>query len=352
MQCFSCVSYILWFSFLAPSYGNNRIFYKKASRFFCHNDFKYATMKLNMKKALSYFYYLLVAGLWKMYRLLPVSWAYKMGYGVGAGLFSLFRNTKRARIATDNVIIAGLAKTRAEAFRIARDALGHFAGHECEAIRASDVVTRENWRDYVSLEMTPASKQAIFENKEPVILATGHLGSWEAGITAITSARPMLAVARLMDNPYIQAFLERHNFRGGATIIPKKNGFSGDTLRMWQSKNAALTILFDQFSSRGAEVPFFGHIVPVYTSPARLSYKTGRPVVVGGFLRTGLLKYKMVAIGDPIIPDLSKPHDEAIRELTAEYIARLEQVIRMAPDQYLWMHRRFRGIPVPEVPKK
>ena len=55
---------------------------------------------------------------------------------------------------------------------------------------------------------------------------------------------------------------------------------------------------------------------------------------------------------NPIIPDLSKPHDEAIRELTAEYIARLEQVIRMAPDQYLWMHRRFRGIPVPEVPEK
>jgi KDO2-lipid IV(A) lauroyltransferase len=312
---------------------------------------KYVRMRA-MKKALSYLYYLLVAMLWNMYRLLPVSWAYRMGWGVGAGLFALCRRSKRARVAINNVIIAGLAKTRADAYLIARDSLGHFAGLECEAIRASDVVTRENWKDYVALEMTPASYRAIFENKEPVILATGHLGSWEAGITAITSARPMLAVARLMDNPYIQAFLERHNFRGGATIIPKKNGFSGDTLRRWQSANAALTILFDQFSSRGVPVSFFGQTVPVFTSPARLSYKTGRPVVVGGFLRTGLLKYKMVAIGDPIVPDLTKPHDEAIRELTAEYISRLEQVIRMAPDQYLWMHRRFRGIPVPQVPEK
>lgn len=305
-----------------------------------------------MKKAISYIYYLLVAGLWMLYRLLPVSWAYRMGWGVGAGMFALFRNCKRARVAIDNVVIAGLAKTRAEAYRIARDSLGHFAGHVCEAIRASDIVTRENWRDYVELEMTPAARAAIFENKEPVILATGHLGSWEAGITAITSARPMLAVARLMDNPYIQRFLERHNFRGGATIIPKKNGFSGETIRRWQSANAALTILFDQFSSRGVKVPFFGNTVPVYTSPARLSLKTGHAVVVGGFLRTGLLKYKMVAIGDPIVPDTSKPHDEAIRELTATYISRLEQVIRMAPEQYLWLHRRFRGIPVPQIPEK
>ena len=91
--------------------------------------------------------------------------------------------------------------------------------------------------------------------------------------------------------------------------------------------------------------------MPVYTSPARLSLKTGIPVVVGGFLRTGLLKYKMVTIGDPIVPDTTKPHDEALRDLTAEYIARLEEVIRQAPDQYLWLHRRFRHIPVPEVPE-
>ena len=306
---------------------------------------------MRVMKPLSFLYYIIVVLLWRLYRLLPVKWAYRMGFNVGAGLFALFRRGKRARVAIDNVIIAGLAKTRAEAYRIARDSVGHFAGHVCEAIRASDVVTHANWRDYVELEMSPATYKAVFEDQAPILLATGHLGSWEAGITAITSVRPMLAVARLMDNPYIQRFLDRHNFRGGATIIPKKHGFSGDTLRRWQNENAALTILFDQHASRGVRVSFFGNTVPVYTSPARLSLKTGIPVVVGGFLRTGLLKYKMVAIGDPIVPDTTKPHDEALRDLTAEYIARLEEVIRQAPDQYLWLHRRFRHIPVPEVPE-
>ena len=306
-----------------------------------------------MRAAVYFLEYLLIAGLWWLYRLMPVRWAYRVGWGVGAGLFAFFRHVRRARVAVDNVLIAGLARTRREAYRIARDSVGHFAGHVCEALRVSHLVTRENWRDYVSLEMTPAAERLLFRPDGPVILATGHLGSWEAGITAITSARPMFAVARLMDNPYVQRFLERHNFRGGATIIPKRHGFTGDAMRRWVRQNGALTILFDQFCSSGAPVPFFGHTVPVYTSPARLHLRTGAPLLVGGFLRTGTLRYKMVAIGDPIeAPASDLPHDEAIRALTAELIRRLEAVIRMAPEQYLWLHRRFRGIPAPEVPAR
>ena len=55
----------------------------------------------------------------------------------------------------------------------------------------------------------------------------------------------------------------------------------------------------------------------------------------------------MVAIGEPI----RVKEGDSVEALTAELISRLEQVIRMAPEQYLWMHRRFRGIPVPEVPE-
>lgn len=305
-----------------------------------------------MTAFIHYLQYLLVAGSWWLYQLLPIRWTYNIGWGLGAGAFALFRKNKRARIAIDNVLIAGLAKTRHEAYLIARNSLGHFAGHLCEAVRLTQVVTHANWQKYVELDLSPETQKLIFEAKEPILLATGHLGAWEAGITAITSARPMFAVARLMDNPYIQKFLERHNFRGGATIIPKKQGFKGSAMHRWKETNAALTILFDQFSSSGAPVPFFGHTVPVYTSPARLHLRTKAPIVVGGFLRVGHLHYKMVTVGDPI--RYTEPEDSAaaIKTLTAEFISRLEKVIRMAPEQYLWLHRRFRGIPVPEVPER
>ena len=300
-----------------------------------------------MTRALYYLQFLLLAGLWWLYRLMPVRWAYPIGWGVGAGAFSLFHRSKRAQTAIDNVLIAGITKSRAEAYRIARFSVGHFVGHVCEALRISDRVTKENWRDHVKLEMDPEVEKLVFQPTCPVILATGHLGAWEAGITAITSVRPFFAVARLMDNPFLQRFLNRHNFRGGATIIPKQRGFRGEAMRRWRNQNAALAILFDQHCSHGAPVPFFGHTVEVYTSPARLHLSTGAPILVGGFLRTGPLQYKMVAIGKPILAKPDLPHDEALRVLTAELIARFEQVIRMAPEQYLWIHRRFRGIPLP-----
>ena len=307
-----------------------------------------------MRAFLRYLQFLPLAGLWWLYRVVPLCWAYPIGWGIGAGCFALLRRTRRARIAVDNVLIAGLAHTRAEAYRIARDSLGHFAGHVCEALRLGHAVNARNWRDHVSVEMTPEAERLLFSPTCPILLATGHLGAWEAGITAITSARPLFAVARLMDNPYLQRFLNRHNFRGGATIIPKRHGFSGKAMRRWKRENAALTILFDQFSSSGVPTPFFGHKVPVYTSPARLALSTGAPVLVGGFLRAGPLRYRLVAIGDPIRPPKVTPetHQAALRDLTAEFVRRLETVIRMAPEQYLWLHRRFRGIPPPQVPDR
>ena len=300
-----------------------------------------------MTRVLYYLQFLLLAGLWWLYRLMPVRWAYPIGWGVGAGLFTLLRRSKRARTAVDNVLIAGITKSRAQAYRIARFSVGHFVGHVCEALRVSDRVTKDNWRDHVTLEMDPEAERLLFQPTGPIILATGHLGAWEAGITAITSARPFFAVARLMDNPYLQRFLNRHNFRGGATIIPKQHGFRGDAMRRWRTQNAALAILFDQHCSNGVYVPFFGHRIPVYTSPARLHLSTGAPILVGGFLRTGPLRYKMVAVGKPIVARPDLPHDEAPTPPPPEPIARLGQVIRMAPEQYLWLHRRFRGVSLP-----
>ena len=306
-----------------------------------------------MRSVFHYLQYLLVASFWWLYKLIPVRAAYRLGWGLGVGVFALLRRTKRARVATNNVLVAGLAKTRREAYLVARNAFGHFVGHVAEALRASEIVTRENWRNYVELEMSPACLELLRDAKRPIILATGHLGAWEAGITAISSMRPMLAVARLMDNPFIQRFLERHNFRGGITILPKKDGFSRKNLHRWEKSNGALTILFDQWSSNGAVVPFFGHDVPAYTSPARLHLRTGAPIIIGGFLRTGTLRYKLVAVGDPIFaPENPVDHHTAVPALTAEFIRRLETVIRMAPEQYLWLHRRWRNIPVPDVPEK
>jgi lauroyl/myristoyl acyltransferase len=64
------------------------------------------------------------------------------------------------------------------------------------------------------------------------------------------------------------------------------------------------------------------------------------------------MKYKLVVVGEPITYDPSRSSEDRLTTLTAELIARLEVVIRQAPEQYLWMHRRWRNLPVPDVPQK
>jgi KDO2-lipid IV(A) lauroyltransferase len=303
-------------------------------------------------KIVHYLQYLIVAGFWYLYRLIPLRYAYGVGCGFGKFVYTLAARSRRGKVTRDNLIITGIAKTHAEAHRLARASWGHFFGHVFEAFRAVGVVTHENWRNYVELDMSPAAEKLLFSAEQPVILATGHLGAWEAGIVAISSARPFFAVARLMDNPYLQRFLDKHNFRCGATIIPKKHGFTGKSMHKWQDSNGALTILFDQYASKGVLVPFFGHNVPAYTSPARVHLRSQAPLLVGGFLRTGHMKYKLVVVGEPITYDPSRSSEDRLTTLTAELIARLEVVIRQAPEQYLWMHRRWRNLPVPDVPQK
>ena len=160
--------------------------------------------RYNLAEMRAFFYYigyLAVAALWWIYRLLPARCAYGLGWHIGAAAFSLCRGTKRARTAVDNVIVAGLAANRRDAYRIARNALAHFAGHITEALRIHDVITKDNWPEYVTLDMTPAAHEAIFRPTGPIILATGHLGAWEAGIPAFVSARPMMVVARTAAPP-------------------------------------------------------------------------------------------------------------------------------------------------------
>lgn len=303
-------------------------------------------------KIFHFIQYLIVVGFWYLYRLVPLRYAYGFGNGFGQLCYTLGVFSRRVKVTKNNLLITGVAKTHREANRIARASWGHFFGHVFEAFRSVGIVTHENWRQYVDLELSPTAEKLLFSAERPVILATGHLGAWEAGIVAISSARPFFAVARLMDNPYLQRFLDKHNFRCGATIIPKKHGFTGKAMHQWLDSNGALTILFDQYSSRGIKVDFFGHCVPTYTSPTRIHLRSHAPLLVGGFLRTGHMKYKLVVVGEPIEYVEGNVSEERIQQLTAELIARLEKVILQAPEQYLWMHRRWRNIPVPDAPKK
>ena len=290
----------------------------------------------------AYLQYLIVRLLGLLYGLVPARKAYSLGASLACALYPLFR--ARRRIATDNILKSHITDNPAEADRIARLAFGHLVGHICEVFKAGDVIGPDNWREHITFDGPPESWKLLLETPDvPIMILTGHLGCWEVAASIISFTRPIIAVARKMDNPFVERFMKAHHFRGMVTIVPKKLGFSPGVLRLWKEQNAAMTLIMDQHAGpkQGIRIPFIGRPASTHTSPARLHLKTGAPILAGAIIRDGLFHYRMVT-GTPIRFTPTQNRAKDMEVLLTEINERLSEVIRRYPEQYLWAHKRWR----------
>lgn len=295
------------------------------------------------KIALWYCQYLVIRFGSFLYSLVPAYKAYNLGFGVAKALYPLFK--ARHRIAVDNILQSKITNDPLRAAAIARTSFCHFAGHLCEALKVRDVITEKNWRDHVVIEGTKEDSWNLLMEKPdtPIMLLTGHHGAWEAATTLIPFTRPMIAIARTMDNPFLTRFLEKNHFRGRITVVAKDSGLTPQVLRQWKAEKAALTLVMDQHSSDRHRVlsDFMGRPAYTQSSAARIYLKTGYPVMVGAFLRDGPFQYRMLGTKPMnLVPTGDKQKD--IETFVNEMNQRLEFVIRRYPEQYLWSHRRWR----------
>ena len=263
--------------------------------------------------------------------------AYGFGYGLAACLWPFFR--KRRRIAVENILACGVASCEPEARRIAKASMCHLVGHVCEALCVPGVVSRESWREHLDMgEASPAAvKLLLDETDKPILLVSAHHGVWEAATNILSFARPMIAIARVMNNRLVAGWMKKHHFRGPVTVIDKNRGFTSAVIRKWLGEKSALTILMDQYAGNGTFLDFLGRPAQTFTTAARLAIRYGCPVVVGSFVREAPYRYRLVG-GDPIV----FPKDADVIAATQTLNDRLGEAIRKYPEQYLWAHRRWR----------
>lgn len=263
--------------------------------------------------------------------------AYDWGARFARLVFPLFR--RRRRIAIENIVKAGITQDPKEAARIASESWGHLAGHICEALRVPHVVTKENWREHLEFDgASPEAVKLLLDRPDtPILLVSAHHGVWEAATNVLSFARPMIAIARVMNNKFVARWMKRHHFRGPVTVIDKKHGFTPEIMRQWEGDCAAMTILMDQHTSKGMPLEFLGRPAKTFTSATRLAMRTGRPIVVGSFVRVAPFRYRLVG-GDPLV----FPKDADRATCTQLLNDRLGEAIRQYPEQYLWAHRRWR----------
>ena len=271
--------------------------------------------------------------------LLPARLALALSRGVGALAWAFLPG--RRRVAVANVELAGVAKDAADARRIARASFDSFAMLAVESLKASKIITPDTVASHAEFVVSEETWKLFETPGQPVILGSAHVGNWELSGHIISFTKPLVAVARNLDNPYAQRFMKKRNPRRRIEIVAKHSQDRMALLRPLRSGKLLGLICDQHAASHGVMAPFFGHPASTVASPARLALATGAPVVCGFCVRTGPMKFRMEGAA-PIWPKSTGDRDADVLALTTEINRRIEDIVRRYPEQYLWSHRRWR----------
>lgn len=173
-----------------------------------------------------------------------------------------------------------------------------------------------------------------------ILFATGHLGNWELSAFAhALLTEPMNVVVRPLDNPHVDALVKRYRSLSGNRILDKQD-FLRCILKAL-ANNEPVGILIDQntLPENGTFVPFFGIPASTGTTFAKLAAKTGA-AVIPGYLLWHPQRSKFILHFDPVFPITGDTTQD-----TAALALHFEGVIRQYPDQWLWLHRRWKSRP-------
>jgi KDO2-lipid IV(A) lauroyltransferase len=229
--------------------------------------------------------------------------------------------------------------------RIARASLRNLVYLGLEVLFTTRLITPGRWRRHIRLTNMAQTIRMLIEKRTPLIMITGHFGNWEVlGYTMGTLGFPSVAVARPLDNPYANEYMLGVRERAGQVILDKK-GVTRVVDEILKG-NGTLCFIADQDAGRkGVFVDFFGRKASTYKSIALLAMQYHAPIGVGYGRRLDEQYHFELGIQRMILPEEWARKDDPLTWITQEYTTALEQVIRTAPEQYLWVHRRWKHRP-------
>ena len=249
-------------------------------------------------------------------------------------------HARRRKIACDNILGAGVADTPEEARALAKRSFEHFAVVVVEALKTGVKVTEDTWPDAITLDVPDETRELIEAPGKGLIIVTGHIGNWEVAGQLMSYTKPVTAIARTMNNPYADRVMSRRGRR--RVRIVSKRGVNFRKLIGYLRGGEILALLMDQHArAKGIVVDFMGRPASTHTTPAVLHLMTQCPIIVGACLREGPMKFRLHA-GHPIVVEPTGDRQADIQEMTTRINGELGDLIRRAPEQYLWGHRRWR----------
>jgi KDO2-lipid IV(A) lauroyltransferase len=176
----------------------------------------------------------------------------------------------------------------------------------------------------------------------PWIAVTGHHGSWECGgLGAARLAREAHATARLMRNPLAQRWLAGNRARAGLFVHDRRGGIREIT-RALENGHGVLQVVDQNQRKRGLLAPWFGEPASTERAAASLAVRQGYPLVVASCIRLGVGFSFRIELGEVIVPERTGDAAADIEQVVRRMNAALEKLIVRFPEQYLWIHDRYR----------
>jgi KDO2-lipid IV(A) lauroyltransferase len=180
--------------------------------------------------------------------------------------------------------------------------------------------------------------QELLRQEHGLVTISGHLGNWEFQGAAVPAglSEPFTVAAVQQSNPYINRFITKRRNGMGMQVAGTKEAMK--LLVRALRNREAIGMVADQSAAPWVAVfvDFFGKTAATMPGPAQLALKYGAPMVVGAAVRTGPGRFIMLAQQVEIKPD------DTVETLTQRHVKILESFIRQYPDQYFWLHRRWK----------
>ena len=237
-------------------------------------------------------------------------------------------------------------KTDKELLALARRATGNCLKFSIDVVRLHQVLRKGNLDKYVEgLDRLRADLP-----DGPVLGITGHLGSWEVGATLVASVREAHVIVRSFANPLLHRLFQDSRRSVGLHLYSRRGGIRS-LIRALQNGAVGLQVVDQNQRLRGVFVPFFGKLASTERAAATLAVRSGYPVAVCFCPRVGNGFRFRVYVAEVIWPEKRSEHEsvaDQAKRLVGRINARLEREILRYPEQYLWVHDRYRTQPLAE----
>ncbi len=274
-------------------------------------------------------------------RIFPISFSCFIGRQLGKLAFLILK--KRRQLTISNIHVArenDFFKIEIDERQLAKRVWEHMGMIGSEFLYYYDRKPKV-FREAVHFEGEENLRRMLARNKG-AILVSGHLGNWELlGITLALWGFKNNPIVKFQSNGLVDQIIQENRRSLGMGLIDK-NGFLRPILAAFK-RNEIVTFLIDQSTRKnGVMVKFFGKEAMIPRGAAEFALKTGAPVFTARCLREKPGDYRVV-FSEEIELIRTGDHQRDVEENTVMFVRLIEDVIKDHPEQWLWMHKLWRG---------